>query len=286
MAAALGLAATRRGKRVILCEVGEQERLTALFGPAPEDAAERELAPGLFGADGRSRAHEGGVAPLPAALGHARRAARRQPRVPVPHGGGAGPDRARDDGQDLGPRAARAADRGGGLRPRDRGRARHGTRPGDAERPVHLRGRGAGGPDPPPGAHHRRVRARRRYHRGAGRLAAGGDPGERDDRPRGQAPRRAGHRARRRRGERDAPEALHGRGRPPARGPRRPRVRRGARRRPRRAVRGAPGPRRARAGRPPRRASSAPVLTLPFVFEPDLGREELERLARVLERRL
>jgi cellulose biosynthesis protein BcsQ len=48
VAAALGLAAVRRGKRVILCELGEQERLTALFGPA-EDDGERELAPGLFG---------------------------------------------------------------------------------------------------------------------------------------------------------------------------------------------------------------------------------------------
>ena len=48
VAAALGLAAARRGKRVILCELGEQERLTALFGPAEGDG-ERELAPGLFG---------------------------------------------------------------------------------------------------------------------------------------------------------------------------------------------------------------------------------------------
>jgi anion-transporting ArsA/GET3 family ATPase len=48
VAAALGLAAVRRGKRVILCELGEQERLTALFGPAGGDG-ERELAPGLFG---------------------------------------------------------------------------------------------------------------------------------------------------------------------------------------------------------------------------------------------
>ena len=49
VAAALGLAATRRGKRVILCELGEQERLTALFGSPLSDDAERELAPGLFG---------------------------------------------------------------------------------------------------------------------------------------------------------------------------------------------------------------------------------------------
>jgi len=48
VSAALGLAAVRRGKRVILCELGEQERLTALFGP-PDGDGERELAPGLFG---------------------------------------------------------------------------------------------------------------------------------------------------------------------------------------------------------------------------------------------
>ena len=35
-----------------------------------------------------------------------------------------------------------------------------------------------------------------------------------------------------------------------------------------------------------RRAAEAPVFTLPFVFEPDIGPEQLERLARVLERRL
>ena len=35
-----------------------------------------------------------------------------------------------------------------------------------------------------------------------------------------------------------------------------------------------------------RRAADAPVFTLPFLFEPDIGPEQLERLARVLERRL
>jgi len=47
VAAALGLAAARRGKRVVLCEVAEQKRLGALFAVDTEHA-ETELAPGLF----------------------------------------------------------------------------------------------------------------------------------------------------------------------------------------------------------------------------------------------
>jgi anion-transporting ArsA/GET3 family ATPase len=47
VAAALGLAAARQGKRVVLCEVAEQERLAALFG-ARATHTETELAPGLF----------------------------------------------------------------------------------------------------------------------------------------------------------------------------------------------------------------------------------------------
>jgi hypothetical protein len=35
-----------------------------------------------------------------------------------------------------------------------------------------------------------------------------------------------------------------------------------------------------------RRAASAPVVTLPRVFEPELGRDDLERLSFELERRL
>jgi hypothetical protein len=35
-----------------------------------------------------------------------------------------------------------------------------------------------------------------------------------------------------------------------------------------------------------RRAASAPVATLPRVFEPELGREDFERLSAELERRL
>jgi anion-transporting ArsA/GET3 family ATPase len=48
VAAALGLAAARRGKRTVLCEVAEQERLAAIFGASEIGHSEVELAPGLF----------------------------------------------------------------------------------------------------------------------------------------------------------------------------------------------------------------------------------------------
>jgi hypothetical protein len=35
-----------------------------------------------------------------------------------------------------------------------------------------------------------------------------------------------------------------------------------------------------------RRAATAPVVTLPRVFEPELGRDDVERLSAELERRL
>jgi anion-transporting ArsA/GET3 family ATPase len=47
VAAALGLAAARAGKRTVICEVAEQERITALFGRPPAGARETLLAPGL-----------------------------------------------------------------------------------------------------------------------------------------------------------------------------------------------------------------------------------------------
>jgi anion-transporting ArsA/GET3 family ATPase len=49
VAAALGLLAARAGKRTVVCEVAEQERLAALFGIEPLGHTERELAPGLAG---------------------------------------------------------------------------------------------------------------------------------------------------------------------------------------------------------------------------------------------
>ena len=49
VSAALGLRAARAGKRTIVCEVGRQERLAAMFGVKPMGHSERELAPGLSG---------------------------------------------------------------------------------------------------------------------------------------------------------------------------------------------------------------------------------------------
>jgi anion-transporting ArsA/GET3 family ATPase len=49
VAAALGLAAARLGKRTVICEVSEQERLAGMFGRSPLGHEEGELAPGLFG---------------------------------------------------------------------------------------------------------------------------------------------------------------------------------------------------------------------------------------------
>ena len=45
--AALGVLAASRGKRTVVCEVAEQERLAALFGVADVGHGERELTPGL-----------------------------------------------------------------------------------------------------------------------------------------------------------------------------------------------------------------------------------------------
>jgi anion-transporting ArsA/GET3 family ATPase len=79
VAAALGLAAVRAGKRTILAEVAEQERLAALFGVAPLGHAEGQLAEGLCGLSIdperalsewlRHQLHSGALA---AALGHSR----------------------------------------------------------------------------------------------------------------------------------------------------------------------------------------------------------------------
>jgi anion-transporting ArsA/GET3 family ATPase len=47
VAAALGLVAARAGKRTVICEVAEQERLSDLFGVDASGHEERELAPNL-----------------------------------------------------------------------------------------------------------------------------------------------------------------------------------------------------------------------------------------------
>jgi hypothetical protein len=49
VSASLGLLAARHGKRTIVCEIGEQSRLAALFGLQELGHRERELAPGLSG---------------------------------------------------------------------------------------------------------------------------------------------------------------------------------------------------------------------------------------------
>jgi hypothetical protein len=49
VAAALGLLAARQGRRTMVCEVAEQERLVGLFGARGVGHDEVELAPGLFG---------------------------------------------------------------------------------------------------------------------------------------------------------------------------------------------------------------------------------------------
>lgn len=49
VAAALGLLSARRGRRTVVCEVAEQERLAGLFGVRDVGHGEVELAPGLFG---------------------------------------------------------------------------------------------------------------------------------------------------------------------------------------------------------------------------------------------
>jgi anion-transporting ArsA/GET3 family ATPase len=47
VSAALGLMAARRGKRTIVCEVAEQERISSTFGIGPVGYRETEVAPGL-----------------------------------------------------------------------------------------------------------------------------------------------------------------------------------------------------------------------------------------------
>ena len=49
VAAALGLKAARAGRRTIVCEVAEQDRLAGLFDEEPDGYRERELGSGLFG---------------------------------------------------------------------------------------------------------------------------------------------------------------------------------------------------------------------------------------------
>ena len=106
VAAALGLAAARAGKRTLVCEVAEQERITTAFGHEPAGFSEVEVAPDLsaFSINPEDAKQEW--------LRHQLRsgapglAAQLQPHLPVPHrrrarAGGGG-----HDGQDLGAGAA------------------------------------------------------------------------------------------------------------------------------------------------------------------------------------
>jgi anion-transporting ArsA/GET3 family ATPase len=79
VAAALGLLAARRGRRTVVCEVAQQERLAGLFGAHGVGHDEPELAPGLFAVSVeperamhewlRYQLHSGALAGL---LGHSR----------------------------------------------------------------------------------------------------------------------------------------------------------------------------------------------------------------------
>ncbi len=79
VAAALGLLSARRGRRTVVCEVAEQERLAGLFGARDIGHGELELAPGLFAVSIqperamhewlRHQLHSGALAGL---LGHSR----------------------------------------------------------------------------------------------------------------------------------------------------------------------------------------------------------------------
>ena len=108
VAAALGLAAARRGLRTIVCEVAHQERSRG-------DARARASGRRGDGAGARPVRRDASTSEhtqeewlryqLPS--GHARRPARPQPGLPVPDRGGARDQRAGDDREDLGARAAR-----------------------------------------------------------------------------------------------------------------------------------------------------------------------------------
>jgi anion-transporting ArsA/GET3 family ATPase len=79
VAAALGLLSARRGRRTVVCEVAQQERLAGLFGAHDVGHDELELAPGLFAVSVqperamhewlRHQLHSGALAGL---LGHSR----------------------------------------------------------------------------------------------------------------------------------------------------------------------------------------------------------------------
>ena len=128
-----------------------------------------------------SRGGEARVAPLPAEVADARRRAGREQPVPVPHrrGARAHASWSRSARSGTSPSSSRRAG-DAGLRPRDRRRARHRARAGDAAGAEHVRDIARVGPI---GRHAERIDAFLRDpasdRRARGR-AARGDAGERD----------------------------------------------------------------------------------------------------------
>src|ERR1700756_1708491 len=55
LSASIALAAARRGKKVLVCEVVAKERVAALFGKLPSGPVIRELLPNLFSVHVRPR---------------------------------------------------------------------------------------------------------------------------------------------------------------------------------------------------------------------------------------
>ena len=102
VAAALGLAAVRAGKRTLVAEVAEQERIGDAFGKREIGYSETELAPGLFAFSVDPVKGARGVGALPASVAHARGGAQLEPHLRLPGRRRAGPCRARDDRQGLG----------------------------------------------------------------------------------------------------------------------------------------------------------------------------------------
>ena len=171
---------------------------------------------------------------------------------------------------------------GAQVRPRDRRRPRDRPRrrlPADA---AHLRRHRPGRPDPLPGRAARPPHHRPRAHRDRDRRPAGGDAGQRDGRARARPARRGRGRRRPHLHERALPGALlQGRGRAAGElaGSENGAVRAAARA----AVseHGRARSQRAQLARLRRRVE-APVKTLPFLFEPELGVEAALPLSRRL----
>ena len=157
VAAAIGLAAAEAGRRTIVCEVAEQDRVSRAFRREGV-TAETEVAARGEPLGDHDRPHQG-------AAGVARQAARRRraaadddplARVPVLRRRRAGRQGADHDREGVGAGAALALGRAQPhLRPRGRRRARLRPRARDADHAAHVRRDRARRPDPPPGGQDR-----------------------------------------------------------------------------------------------------------------------------------